>query len=827
MWLPAQLHPPGVLEMARRQDESQTEQNAEAPEHLSARFELPDWVDEEIFHDFLSASKILLEELEGEILAYAEGDESALRRFRGRLHGLKGEAGVLGLDELASVCHALEDRIELPAGTQDRTDQLLRAKDWFAQAFESYAAGRVPDTRAPGIADLLAEVRREEPPAHGADEADREEASTDEDFHFADEGEVAVETHSAKETAAKEKPLAVGAASESASQSGIQLWSEDMLDVVEEFLQESGDGLTLVDGILLTIDKGKSDLEKVNALFRVFHSIKGVAGFLEVDSITQLAHVTETLLNCVREGTHELQGSSLDLVFDATGLMRELVEALKESVEQRTHLQPPATVYQLVQRLDDAVHGRESAAAPSEVTPVQAASAAPQPVPMVAQAQATRQSASTGKKLKETVKIDLERVDSLVEMIGELVIVESMMVHSPEIASLSSPNIRDYFSQFAKITRDLQDIGMLMRMVPVRSVFQKMARMVRDLSRKRGKKIHALLSGEGTEIDRSMVEHIADPLVHMIRNAVDHGLEEVQERQDAGKSSDGEIKLSAYHQGGSIVIEVADDGRGLNRDVILKKALERGVVKAGDTLTDSEIYNLIFAPGFSTAEKVTELSGRGVGMDVVRRNIESLRGRVTISSEPGKGCVFKMILPLTLAIIDGMVVSCGSEQYILPTLSIIESLRPDAAMIYSVVGRGALITIRDETLPLLRLDQLFDIGDAIAEPTHAQIVVVETTTGKIGLLVDEVIAQQQVVIKSLGTDLSNSRLLSGAAILSNGHVGLIVNVDELSALAAELPSSESVLAQPTDTQPLESIQPDISLPSTQGDKNGIANTTAI
>jgi two-component system chemotaxis sensor kinase CheA len=323
---------------------------------------------------------------------------------------------------------------------------------------------------------------------------------------------------------------------------------------------------------------------------------------------------------------------------------------------------------------------------------------------------------------------------------------------------------------------------MRMRMVPVASTFQKMARMVRDLSRKSGKQVRMVTSGEATEMDRSMVEQIADPLVHMIRNSMDHGLETPEERVAAGKPPVAQIKLSAYHEGGSVVIELGDDGRGLDRDAIVRKAVEKGLIPSADGMTDAEIHALIFAPGFSTAKQVTEISGRGVGMDVVRRNIEAMRGRIAISTVPGQGTTFKLVLPLTLAIIDGMLVACGEERYIVPTLSIVESIQPDASMLVSLARTNEMINLRGEILPLLRMDRLFNVRGAKAAATEALVVIVEGVGRRVGLLVDEVVAQQQVVIKTLGSGLRDTPFVSGAAILADGRVGLILNVEEIAGL---------------------------------------------
>jgi two-component system chemotaxis sensor kinase CheA len=385
-------------------------------------------------------------------------------------------------------------------------------------------------------------------------------------------------------------------------------------------------------------------------------------------------------------------------------------------------------------------------------------------------------------QIRETVKVDLERVDSMVEMIGELIIVESMIIYSPEIASLGSLRLRNYLNQLNKISRDLQNVAMRMRMVPVRSAFQKMARLARDLSRKTGKEVVLEMDGEQTEMDRSMVERIEEPLVHMVRNAIDHGVEPASERKAAGKAGRATVRLAAYHEGGSIVVEISDDGRGLQRDAILARARENRLLDPDAALDDQEIFNLLFLPGFSTAAEVTEISGRGVGMDVVKRNVEGMRGRVTVASTPGKGTTFRMVLPLTLAIIDGMLIACGPEKYIVPSLAIVESLRPTKDMLAAMAGKGEVINVRGEILPLLRLHRLLELPGDERDPTESHVVVVEGLGRKVGLVVDDVVAQQQVVIKPLGAGLGDTEYLSGAAILSDGRVGLILNVDRLASL---------------------------------------------
>jgi two-component system chemotaxis sensor kinase CheA len=325
---------------------------------------------------------------------------------------------------------------------------------------------------------------------------------------------------------------------------------------------------------------------------------------------------------------------------------------------------------------------------------------------------------------------------------------------------------------------------MSMRMVPMKATFNKMARLVRDVARKVGKNVNFITEGEETEIDRNLVDIINDPLVHMVRNAVDHGIESPEQRQASGKSETGEVLLSAYHSAGSVVVEIKDDGKGLNRDGIIAKARERGLIgDAADfndrSLSDREVYNMIFEPGFSTAAEVTDVSGRGVGMDVVKKNIESLRGQVEIKSEFGKGSVFKMSLPLTLAIIDGMVVRVGYETYVIPTVSILRSIKVNPDDISGVLNRGQMVSLQGSLIPLYRLSGLYNIDGAKEELSDAIIVVVEDEERQAGLVVDELVGRQQVVIKTLGETMKEIPGISGGAIMPDGRVGLILDVGGL------------------------------------------------
>ena len=377
------------------------------------------------------------------------------------------------------------------------------------------------------------------------------------------------------------------------------------------------------------------------------------------------------------------------------------------------------------------------------------------------------------------VKLDTAKLDNLVDIVGELVIAQSMVVQNPDVQKINSLQLVRCLRQLSRITTELQRNAMSLRMVPIRGMFHKMKRLVRDLAAQQNKQVQLLLEGEETELDRNIVEKLGDPLVHMIRNAVDHGLEFPAGRVATGKPQFGTISLSASHQRGGIVIRIQDDGRGLDRERILARAVERGLVNANADMTESEIFSLIFLPGFSTAEKVTDLSGRGVGMDVVRRNIESLRGKIEIQSVPGEGTTFTILLPLTLAIIDGLLVGVGGDRYIIPTLSIRESFRPRPGMVSAVHEQGEVVSVRGRQTPVLRLGRYLGTTSSVVNPEDGIIVVVESGDSARGLLVDELIGKQEVVIKSLGGVFEQQNLLAGGAVLGDGWVGLILDVDTL------------------------------------------------
>jgi two-component system chemotaxis sensor kinase CheA len=397
-----------------------------------------------------------------------------------------------------------------------------------------------------------------------------------------------------------------------------------------------------------------------------------------------------------------------------------------------------------------------------------------------------RRVATTGQKVggeNETVRVDRQRLDELINQIGELVIGASMV--EQEILSIAGGHGLESMSGLGKIVRDLQEMSLGLRMVPIAATFQKMNRVIRDVAKKVGKQINFITSGDDTELDKSVVDQISDPLVHMVRNAADHGIESPEDRVACGKPAEGVVTLRAYQQGGNVYIELIDDGHGLNRQRIMDKAVERGLVPPDANLSDAEICNLIFQPGFSTAKEVTDVSGRGVGMDVVRRNVEALQGSVSVKSVEGHGSTITVRLPLTLAILDGLLVRLSDEVFVIPLLSVIESICVRPKEIHRIVGVGEVISLRGEVVPLLRLHHLLNIAPKHQHDDQGLLVIVEDQGRRLALRVDDLIGQQQVVIKNLETNFRKVPGVSGATILGDGHVALILDTFGLSNLSNE------------------------------------------
>ncbi len=546
------------------------------------------------------------------------------------------------------------------------------------------------------------------------------------------------------------------------------------------FVAEALDHLGTIEATLLQLEDTPDDKTLLNDVFRPFHTIKGNAGALGVTTVQALAHQVENLLDRCRSGQHRVGSAEVDVVLKAVDLITAMLIDLSARIAGK-----PGTPLRNDRLVLVAAVERIIARGPEEPTAQPQTDSLPlspfvdgaQPIGSKRTDEPKRAAAvrADAGESQASVKVDTRKLDGLVDIVGELVILQSLIYEDPAVKSVSDERFTRNLAQLRRITTDLQRGAMSMRMVPIRQTFQKMARLVRDLSKQSGKQVELTLAGEDTELDRKVVEDINDPLMHMVRNSMDHGLESREGRRAAGKRATGQLSLRAFHQGGSIVIEIADDGAGLNTDRIVAKAIANGLIQPDSALAPADIHQLIFAPGFSTAEQVTEISGRGVGMDVVKRNIQALRGRIDIDTCNGRGATFTITLPLTMAILDGLLVTVGAERFVIPTFAIRESLRPIPSQIHTVQGSPRLIQVRDELLPLVWLSDLFNVSGAVSDPTQGTVVVLEEAGRRISLVVDALIGKQEVVVKSLGAALTGIHGVAGGAILGDGRIGLILD----------------------------------------------------
>lgn len=484
------------------------------------------------------------------------------------------------------------------------------------------------------------------------------------------------------------------------------------------FFEDVAERIEELEKNLLVLEEGES-AEAVDAVFRAAHSIKGAAATFGFEKIASFAHTLESILEQLRT----------DCTPRVTAAALAFVDAMRECAE--------------VARTGKASPRRSSADAVVEVDAT-------------------------------TIRVPAAKADQLVDLVGELVIAQSMLDESLRHVHLAD-RVRDSIEQIGRVMRELQERVMSVRMLPVATAFNRFPRLVRDLASSSGKRIELELAGEETELDKSLVERLSDPLTHLMRNAIDHGIEKPEERLARGKPEQGTIGLSALTHGGFVYIEVRDDGRGLDHAKIFQRALERGLVTAEQNLPPSAIEELIFAPGFSTADAVSEVSGRGVGMDVVKRTIEGMGGSISVTSKPGEGTATRLKLPLTLAMLSGMTVSVGAQTYVIPILSIVETLKARREQVKTLLGGGEVLLLRGETLPILHLGRLFSQTPRHTNTWDGVLVVVEDEGERVALLVDGLVSEQQVVVKSLDARFHRVEGVLGATVLGDGRVALIVD----------------------------------------------------
>ncbi len=632
---------------------------------------------------------------------------------------------------------------------------------------------------------------------------------------------------------------------------------EDMQEILEDFLVEAFELIEQIDHDLVELESNPEDLELLNRIFRVAHTVKGSSSFLNFDVLTKLTHHMEDVLNKARHGELLITPDIMDVVLESIDRMKELLYSIKDNgndtaigmdilpictrltaiSEGKELTKEVAEPKSLDQKIEELIE-QDSSSSNEEEVDVNSLSAdeveaeierllkqrkaedqarrekkkeeIETPVPTskndtssdnkpsdskksAKNAPAPAQDKSGGASMEQTIRVEVKRLDSLMNLIGELVLGKNRLLKIYEDVEERYEGekfieeLNQVVNSLSVVTTDIQLAVMKTRMQPVAKVFNKFPRVVRDLSRDLGKQIDLELEGEETELDKSIVEEIGDPIMHMIRNSCDHGIESAEARIAAGKPEKGIVNLRAYNEGNHIVIEIEDDGKGLDPDALKAKSIEKGIIseKEADTMSDKEAFGLIFKPGFSTAAQVTNVSGRGVGMDVVKTNIEKLNGIIEVDSELGKGTVIKLKIPLTLAIIQSLLVKTQEELYAIPLASVLETVRVAIDDIYTIEGKNVL-RLRDEVLSLVRLSDLFGVKQVLENSDQAYVVVVGAAASKLGIIVDTLIGQEEVVIKSMGYYLQNITGIAGSSIRGDGKVTLIVDVGTMMDMAKEV-----------------------------------------
>ncbi|GHB10240.1 chemotaxis protein CheA [Salinicola rhizosphaerae] len=670
-------------------------------------------------------------------------------------HSIKGGAGTFGFTVLQETTHRLENLLDHTRRGElklrrDIVDTFLETKDMLHDQLDAYRNGSEPDAEAfERISRVLQQMALEELGQGGADDAPPPAAAEPAPVEVA-----ASESAAPEPVAQASEPQDAGDRQLAITLNGVNEKDRELL--VEELqhfgkiVSRSGDQACY--SVVLASDESRDDIEAV------------LCFIIEPDQLSITDVVASPADDAPAASGNESAGSDESAPESMAG---ESVAGESTAAERAVHGDAEDDIAQPGPLANDANTASGAAASPAKPAAKSAA----------------KNGGKGGKNAESsTIRVPVDKVDQIINLVGELIITQSMLEQTAnDMDIVSHGPLVNGMNLLQRNARDLQESVMSIRMMPMDYVFSRFPRLVRDLAAKLGKDVELVTEGKSTELDKSLIERIIDPLTHLVRNSLDHGLESPERRIEAGKSATGRLTLSAQHQGGNILIEVIDDGAGLNRERILAKAKSSGL-PVSDTMSDDDVWQLIFAPGFSTAEQVSDVSGRGVGMDVVKRNIQEMGGHVEILSQPGNGTTTRIVLPLTLAILDGMSIRCGAETFLLPLNAVLESLQPQAEEIYSMAGDDQLLKVRDEYLPIISLHHALDVVGAKTEVTESIAVIVQGEGRRYALLVDDLIGQQQVVVKNLETNYRKVPGISAATILGDGSVALILDIADLHRL---------------------------------------------
>jgi two-component system, chemotaxis family, sensor kinase CheA len=757
-----------------------------------------DEMDLEIFAAFVEEGNEMMDDVEPQLVELEQSQDDAgnvdlevVNSIFRLFHSMKGSAGFLELDNIVKLTHKAENLLDIFRKEEAQLEGpdvtlLLKTIDLLRKVMEDLAESGHDNA-------FVAEVDSQVAQLQVSITAKLDTAPSNAESSLEPELELEGDPGDSKKAPKSLPQIAITP------------------EMHARYMEEADELLDLAEQNLLQALQDGADSQDLSEALRCLHSFKGNSGFMGYSHLEKLTHRTESVLECVVEGDVEADESALGVFLGVVDLTRRSVvdlangapydeasfQALHEHLERLMPMDPiPETVEEKPEEPAKAeapqpkkgfiplsnmkADTAKPAAGKQAASPSQPAASKPAPAK------------TTASKAGGSIRVDLNKLDSLMNLVGELVIAEAMVTRNPDLLGHEFENLEKASHHLRRITSDLQDVAMSVRMVPLSGTFKKMVRLVHDTALKAGKKVNLDLTGEETEVDKTVIEQISDPLVHIVRNAIDHGLESAEERALTDKPESGTVTIGARHESGEVWITVSDDGKGLDRDVILAKAIQKGLVEGdGSELRDEDVYRLIFEPGFSTAAQVTEISGRGVGMDVVRKNIEKINGRVDIKSTLGKGSQFIMRIPLTMAIIEGMLVSVGRSTYNIPLLSIREAVRPLQDQVTKTPEGIEVVKLRDAMIPVIRVHQMYGIQPTYSELNEGILVIVENDGTTAALFVDEILGQQQTVVKGLSDYMGSPHGVSGCTILGDGRISLILDV---ATILADAPTTSMAMA---------------------------------
>ncbi|MFP4490278.1 MAG: chemotaxis protein CheA [Spirochaetaceae bacterium] len=804
-----------------KKESKETGQPAEAGSSASETREIKIHIeDTEILFSFLLEAKDHLDDIEGRILELEkEYDDQLVHDIFRSMHTIKGVSSFIGVEYVKTLSHKLEtllnslrngeielddEIIDILLAGGDALTKMVYDLDSQSQNLEKGKPAEVYDGRI-DVSELEERLKPYLDRIEGKETAGKKPK----------EEEIAKEpiektggTPAGAEKA--ETPQKAEKATAKKEKSGEY---EDLVspEMVQKFVEESSDLVDTAENAMLELEKNPKQTGNVEEAFRAIHTVKGNAGFFGFASLEKMCMGIEGVLDTLRKGNREADGNVVSLLLESLdGLSVTLQKVQKGEVS-------PTTGDETTVSADDVLESKEQGDyKPLGDMLVEMGIASKEAVEQALDMQrmklgellvntgvakedevekALEKQGKTPEKgdqfssyrmKRKDIRVDTERLDTLFDLMGELITAEAMVLNNPDLEGHDLPNFERASGYLSKISREMQELTMSIRMIPLEGLFSKMRRLVRDLSKKFEKPVNFVVSGEGTEMDRNVMEEISDPLVHIIRNSLDHGVEDAETRRKAGKPEEGTVKLSAGYEGNEIWITVSDDGAGLNRDRLIKKAVERGVLTGNpEEMSDDEVWKIIFEPGFSTADKVSEISGRGVGMDVVKKNIEKLRGKIDLRSVEGQGSTFILRIPLTLAIIDAINFTVGPQLYSLPITDVLKFHKATKSEITKTETDREVINYRGEVIPIVKLHEFFRVGGDVPEVDEGIVIIAQARDKKIALLADEILGYRQVVIKALPGFMDDIRALSGCSIMSDGKVTLIIDTGSLIGFVLE------------------------------------------